>query len=59
MDYLAEAEERSITVIREAYAQFENLAVLWSVGKDSTALVWLCRKAFLGELPFPVTHCCI
>jgi len=28
--------------------------MLWSVGKDSTALLWLTRKAFLGEIPFPV-----
>jgi len=30
--------------------------VLWSVGKDSTTLLWLCRKAFFGKIPFPVIH---
>ena len=56
MDRLTELENRSIYIIREAYNQFDNLAALWSVGKDSTALVWLCKKAFFGEVPFPVIY---
>jgi sulfate adenylyltransferase subunit 2 len=55
-DYLTNLERRSISLIREAKAQFKNLAVLWSTGKDSTASVWLCRKAFFGKVPFPVIH---
>ena len=43
-------------MIREAYAQFRKLALLWSIGKDSTTLLWLARKAFFGKLPFPVVH---
>ena len=53
---LADLERRSISIIREAKAQFKNLAVLWSTGKDSTATVWLCKKAFFGKIPFPVIH---
>ncbi|KYH42745.1 MAG: sulfate adenylyltransferase [Candidatus Bathyarchaeota archaeon B63] len=53
---LAELERRSISIIREAKAQFSNLAVLWSTGKDSTATLWLCKKAFFGKIPFPVIH---
>jgi len=53
---LKDLENRSIYVIREAYAEFKNPAVLWSVGKDSTTCVWLCRKAFFGKVPFPVIH---
>ncbi|MFC1806109.1 sulfate adenylyltransferase subunit CysD, partial [Planctomycetota bacterium] len=49
-------ESQSVYVIREAAARFERVAALWSVGKDSTALLWLCRKAFLGRVPFPVIH---
>lgn len=49
-------ENKSIFIIREAQAQFKNIALLWSVGKDSTTLLWLCRKAFLGKIPFPVIH---
>ena len=54
--YLEELEKKSIAIIREAKAQFKNPAVLWSTGKDSTATVWLCKKAFFGKIPFPVIH---
>jgi len=53
---LKELENKSIYIIREAYAEFENPAVLWSTGKDSTAVLWLCREAFFGKIPFPVIH---
>jgi len=56
MDKLSELENQSIYIIREAYHHFNKLALLWSIGKDSTALLWLCRKAFFGHLPFPVLH---
>lgn len=56
MGDLNELENRSIYVIREAYKQFKDMAMLWSIGKDSTTLLWLCRKAFFGEIPFPVIH---
>ncbi|MFH1225482.1 MAG: sulfate adenylyltransferase subunit CysD [Candidatus Diapherotrites archaeon] len=56
MDHLSELESRSIYIIREAYRQFKGIALLWSIGKDSTTLLWLCRKAFYGRLPFPVMH---
>ncbi len=49
-------EQKSIYIIREAYARFKNIALLWSIGKDSTSLVWLSRKAFFGKIPFPVIH---
>lgn len=56
MDHLDELESKSIYIIREAYKQFKNIALLWSIGKDSTTLLWLCRKAFYGKIPFPVIH---
>lgn len=56
MNHLSKLENRSIFIIREAYFKFKNLALLWSCGKDSTALLWLCRKAFFGKIPFPVIH---
>ena len=56
MDYLDQLESDSLYAVREAYARFTRPALLWSVGKDSTALLWLCRKAFLGRVPFPVLH---
>lgn len=56
MNHLDELESKSIFIIREAYKQFKNICLLWSIGKDSTALLWLCRKAFYGKIPFPVMH---
>ncbi len=49
-------EERSIYIIREAKFKFKNIAALWSMGKDSTTMLALTRKAFLGKIPFPVIH---
>ncbi|MFH1874262.1 MAG: sulfate adenylyltransferase subunit CysD [Pseudomonadota bacterium] len=56
MDYLSELENCSIYIFREAYARFKNVALLWSIGKDSTSMLWLARKAFYGKIPFPVIH---
>jgi len=53
---LKELENRTIYILRETYAEFKRPAVLWSMGKDSTTMLWLCRKAFLGKIPFPVIH---
>jgi len=53
---LDELESKSIFIIREAYHQFPKLGMLWSIGKDSTTLLWLCRKAFFGHIPFPIIH---
>ena len=56
MDKLDTLENRSLYIIREAYFRYRKTTVLWSMGKDSTALVWLCRKAFFGRVPFPALH---
>lgn len=56
MDNLSKLENQAIFIIREAYAQFRNVSMLWSIGKDSTTLLWLTRKAFYGRIPFPVMH---
>ncbi len=52
--YLDELEAKSVYIIREAYNRVDPLCMLWSIGKDSTALLWLVRKAFLGRVPFPM-----
>ncbi len=52
--YLNDLESKSIYVIREAFQSLDPLGMLWSIGKDSTAMLWLVRKAFLGRVPFPV-----
>lgn len=56
MDHLYELENRSVYILREAYANIKNLGMLWSMGKDSTVLLWLARKAFFGHVPFPLIH---
>jgi len=56
MTHLDKLENISVRIIREAYANFKNLCMLWSIGKDSTVLLWLTRKAFFGHVPFPLVH---
>ena len=56
MDHLKRLENISVNILREAYANFKNLGMLWSVGKDSTVLLWLTRKAFFGHVPFTLVH---
>lgn len=54
--HLDELEHQSIFIIREAFKKFHKLGMLWSVGKDSSVLLWLVRKAFFGHIPFPLVH---
>ena len=51
-DHLDKLESKSVHILREAYAAFGNLCMLWSIGKDSTVLLWLARKA-LRPRPLP------
>jgi sulfate adenylyltransferase subunit 2 len=56
MGHLDDLENRSVYILREAYANYKSLGMLWSMGKDSTVLLWLARKAFFGHVPFPLIH---
>ena len=56
MDHLDQLEQQSVYIFREAFRHFERLCMLWSIGKDSTVLLWLARKAFFGHVPFPLVH---
>lgn len=56
MDHLDRLESIGIHILRESYANFKNMCMLWSIGKDSTVLLWLARKAFLGHVPFSLVH---
>ncbi|MDR3114513.1 MAG: sulfate adenylyltransferase subunit CysD [Treponema sp.] len=49
-------ESQSVFIIREAYKSFKNIGMLWSIGKDSTVLLWLTKKAFFGHVPFELIH---
>jgi sulfate adenylyltransferase subunit 2 len=56
MNQLDELESKSIHILREAYREFKSLCMLWSIGKDSTVMLWLARKAFFGHVPIPLVH---
>jgi sulfate adenylyltransferase subunit 2 len=50
-------EAEAIYVFREVVAEFERPVLLYSIGKDSSVLLHLARKAFApGRLPFPLLH---
>lgn len=50
-------EDEAIYILREAAAQFERPAILFSGGKDSITIVRLAQKAFYpGKVPFPLLH---
>ena len=57
MDHLSQLEAQSIYILREAFHAIDKLGMLWSFGKDSTVMIWLAKKAFLGHVPFPLIHC--
>lgn len=55
--HLKRLEAEAITILREVAAAFENPVLLYSIGKDSGALLHLALKAFYpGKLPFPLLH---
>jgi sulfate adenylyltransferase subunit 2 len=56
MDKIGRLEALSIRILRETYRSFKNMAMAWSIGKDSTVLLWMARKAFFGHVPFPLVH---
>jgi sulfate adenylyltransferase subunit 2 len=54
---LAALEAEAIWAIREAGSAFLRPVMLYSIGKDSTVLLHLCRKAFApARMPFPILH---
>jgi sulfate adenylyltransferase subunit 2 len=55
-DPLDKLEAKSVQILREAYREFKSLCMLWSIGKDSTVLLHLARKAFFAHVPFPLVH---
>jgi len=57
MRHLDQLEAESIYIFREVAAQFERPVILYSIGKDSSALIHLARKAFHpGKPPMPLLH---
>ncbi len=57
LTHLQQLEAESIHIMREVAAEFEKPVMLYSVGKDSSVLLHLARKAFHpGKIPFPLMH---
>ena len=57
LTHLEHLEAESIYIIREVAAEFDNPVMLYSVGKDSSVLLHLARKAFYpARVPFPLLH---
>ena len=57
MTHLKQLEAESIHIMREVVAEFENPVMLYSIGKDSSVMLHLARKAFYpAKLPFPLMH---
>jgi len=55
--YLKELESEAIFILREVVAEFKNPVMLYSVGKDSSVMLHLARKAFFpSKIPFPLLH---
>lgn len=55
--HLRQLEAESIHIIREVVAEFANPVMLYSIGKDSSVMLHLARKAFFpAKPPFPLLH---
>ena len=57
LTHLRQLEAESIQIIREVAAEFDRPVMLYSIGKDSSVMVHLAKKAFHpAKLPFPLLH---
>src|SRR5260370_41564683 len=57
LNHLRALESESIHILREAVAEFARPVMLYSIGKDSSAMLRLAQKAFSpGKIPFPLLH---
>jgi sulfate adenylyltransferase subunit 2 len=57
LNNLKQLEAEAIHILREVAASFDNPCMFYSIGKDSTVMLHLARKAFYpGEIPFTLVH---
>jgi sulfate adenylyltransferase subunit 2 len=57
LSHLQRLEAESIHIMREVVAECEKPVMLYSIGKDSSAMLHLAEKAFFpGRVPFPLLH---
>ena len=57
LTHLKQLEADSIQIMREVVAETDNPVMLYSIGKDSSVLLHLAKKAFYpAKIPFPIMH---
>ena len=57
MNSIRNLKAEAIHIMREVVASAENPVMLYSVGKDSSVMLHLAKKAFFpGKIPFPLMH---
>lgn len=56
IENLNELEGKSTYIIREAFVKFKNPVILWSMGKDSTTMLYLIKETMFGKIPCPVLN---
>lgn len=57
LTHLNQLEAESIYILREVIAETDNPVMMYSIGKDSSVMVHLARKAFYpAPIPFPILH---
>jgi sulfate adenylyltransferase subunit 2 len=57
LSHLRQLEAESIHILREVVAEFQNPVMMYSIGKDSSVMLHLARKAFYPSVPpFPLLH---
>ena len=57
LTHIRQLEAESIHIFREVVAEFNNPTMLYSIGKDSSVMLHLAKKAFFpGTPPFPLLH---
>lgn len=57
LTHLNQLESESIYIMREVVSEFSNPVMMYSIGKDSSVMLHLARKAFYpGKIPFPLLH---
>ena len=57
INILKKLESEAISIIRDSYSKSHNPVMMYSIGKDSSVLLHLARKAFFpSQIPFPLLH---
>lgn len=55
-DRLKALEFETQSIVLHCQMKFQKMGMLWSMGKDSTSLLWMVKKLFNHHIPFPLFH---